>query len=435
MNLLSSSLIAICSLLSAYPQLQYSWPETFQAGEDLLFDTLDLRLSGPCYDVAFFQNEIIFLRPGEETTFLTEMNRPGLETSRPLFSNKEFSCSPAAFSFPENKSNGYYSKKIVLVDQPSVEKIYEMSIANGEASDIKEISFAADSFRYLHPAVSTDGSIMVFSSDRLPTRGGLDLFVSRLTASGWSEPLQLGEFINTSGHDWYPFLDGQNNLWFSSSGHSGYGGYDMYVCSFDGKDWEHPRNLGSTMNGPQDELGISIHPANQVALFSRTKTRGSEGLALMVSLKENASSEKISAHLQDMADPATHAISGIQVAREEKPEAEIKKETETLPESRIIPEPEPEPSVPTDPNKVIFRVQIISSLNPRSFPTVLIEGKSYATHEYLYKGSYRITVGAFNSLDDANAFRLKCLNSGFTQAFVAAFRGSQRETDPSVFKQ
>jgi hypothetical protein len=66
---------------------------------------------------------------------------------------------------------------------------------------------------------------------------------------------------------------------------------------------------------------------------------------------------------------------------------------------------------------------------------VLIEGVSYTTYEYFYKGSFRITVGEFDSAKEANAFKLQCLSSGFKQAFVAAFRGDQRETDPFVFKQ
>jgi len=83
---------------------------------------------------------------------------------------------------------------------------------------------------------------------------------------------------------------------------------------------------------------------------------------------------------------------------------------------------------------VVFRVQIISSLYENSFPTVFVDGKSYSTYEYFYLGSYRITVGKFDSLKDANAFRLRCLDSGFKQAFVAAFRGDKRETDPSIYK-
>ncbi len=90
MSLLTSYLVTICSFLfSAYPQVQSPKPETLQLGERLLFDTLDLQIKGPCFDVAFYQDGIIFLKPGEETTFLTEMDRPGLETSRPLFANKE----------------------------------------------------------------------------------------------------------------------------------------------------------------------------------------------------------------------------------------------------------------------------------------------------------------------------------------------------------
>lgn len=90
-------------------------------------------------------------------------------------------------------------------------------------------------------------------------------------------------------------------------------------------------------------------------------------------------------------------------------------------------------TIPSD--SVVFRVQIITSLYENSFPSVFIEGEIFNTYEYYYMGSYRITVGAFGTLKEAQEFRIKCLNSGFKQAFVAAFRGDTRITDPSVFKQ
>ena len=424
MSVITSYLIAICSLLiSAYPKFQNSEPETIQPGEWLLFDTLDLQLTGPCYDVAFYQNGIIFLKPGEATTYLAQMDQPDPVNSRPLFTNKEFSCSPAAFSFPSNYNRGYYSNKIVRDEKQYVEKIYEMSIDNGEVSDIRQISFDSNSSRHLHPAVSSDNSLMVFSSDRLPTRGGLDLFVTQKTTTGWSEPLNLGESINSSGHEWFPFLDRLNNLWFSSTGHSGYGGYDIFICPYNGKEWGLPQNIGRSINSPQNELGISIHPLKQVALFSRVMRSGSGGMAIMVTLNKDASPRDISLFMQRMADPAAQPVSRIQ------PEPEIKSEPADAMEK------EPGPIVKPDTNRVVFRVQIISSLYESSFPTVMIAGKSYSTYEYYYKGSYRITVGEFDSAADANAFRLYCKSSGFTQAFVAAFRGNKREMDPSVFKQ
>lgn len=90
-------------------------------------------------------------------------------------------------------------------------------------------------------------------------------------------------------------------------------------------------------------------------------------------------------------------------------------------------------TIPDD--SLVYRVQIITSLYENSFPTVFIEGEMYDTYEYFYLGSYRITVGKFDTYEEAREFRLKCLNSGFKQAFVAAFRGDTRVTDPSVFKE
>ncbi len=61
-------------------------------------------------------------------------------------------------------------------------------------------------------------------------------------------PVNLGQSINTSSHEWYPFLDQYHNLYFSSSGHMGYGGYDIYVCFFNGTGWGEPQNLSRNFN-------------------------------------------------------------------------------------------------------------------------------------------------------------------------------------------
>jgi hypothetical protein len=306
-----------------------------------------------------------------------------------------------------------------------MEKIFEMSIAEDRVSGIKQLPFSEDPSRNLHPAISSDGSIMVFSSDRLPTHGGLDLYMSQMTADGWTLPVNLGESINSSGHEWFPFLDRMNNLWFSSTGHAGYGGFDIYLCPFNGEGWGLPRNLGASINGPQNELGFSVHAQKQVALYSRTWPTENRGLATMITLNEealdNAGIDEAAARdiimiIQGMADPVPQTLPA---------------ESETITEAEEI----IEPVTTTDQDQVIFRIQIISSLYENSFPTVLIDGQIYNTYEYNYMGSYRITVGEFTSLEEANAFRLRCLDSGFKQAFVAAFRAGERVTDPSVFKQ
>jgi len=425
MNLIISSLLALCSLfLGVNPGLPGSEADASQPGEWLLFETLDLKQTGTCYDVAFYQDGIVFLKSGEESLYLAPIDSPDATFSRPLFTNENFSCSPAAMSFSGDYSRAYYTRPVMGDEQEYREKVFEMSIKDTEVSGLSELTFTGDPSRNLHPAVSSDGSLMVFSSDRLPTSGGLDLFITRLTADGWSKPLNLGESINSSGHEWFPFLDKMNNLWFSSTGHSGYGGFDIFICPYTGTEWGSPQNLGEVINGPQNELGFSVHPQKQVALFSRAWPSDSRGMSVMLSLNEDAldaagideaSARDIAIIIQGMADSSSQGPPRTQAEPEKKPE--------------------PETIVSSNQNPVVFRVQIISSLYENSFPSVLIDGKSFATYEYFYLGSYRITVGKFDSLKKANAFRIQCLNSGFKQAFVAAFRGDQRETDPSVFKQ
>jgi len=439
-----------------------------QPGDWLRIEALDLKLSGTCYDVAFFQNAILYLKPGVETIYQFPLDNPNPLESRPLFANMDISCSPASLTFSSDYHLGYCTRPVMGQEQLYSEKIFEFSLEEDRISGLVQASFSDDTSRSLHPALSMDGSLLVFSSNRPPSRGGLDLFVTHKTANGWSDPVSLGEAINTSGHEWFPFLDVMNNLWFSSTGHSGYGGFDIFVCPYDGTTWGLPRNLGEPINGPQNELGFSLHPLEQLALFSRTLSGDSAGMAMMVSLNQvaldtagidNPSARNLAQLLLHMADPVSPASipqrqeqEEAQVSRQpqepentqasqQPQEPEKSQESEQQREIRPAPEPvrenppEPRSSMGTANDSVVFRVQIISSLYENSFPTVIIEGQSYETYQYFYMGSYRITVGKFDSLKEANEFKIKCLNSGFKQAFVAAFRGDTRVTDPSVYKQ
>ena len=461
MNLPTLNVLVFCSLLLSNGSFyQGARTGSAQPVEWFHIEALDLQLSSPCYDVAFFRDAILYLKPGVETIYQFPLDNPDPVESRPLFSSMDISCSPAALAFSVDYSSGYCTRPVMGHEQVYAEKIFEFSIEGDHASAWSQAPFSADPSRSLHPALSRDGSFLVFSSDRLPTQGGLDLFVTRRTETGWSDPVNLGGDINTSGHEWFPFLDGMNNLWFSSTGHSGYGGYDIFVCTYDGTTWGLPRNLGEYINGPQNELGFSIHPLKQLALFSRTLPGESEGMAMMVSLNEEAfdaagidepSARNLALLMQRLADPVPQAS----VSRPGRPVSPPVPEPEREPERTQVSGQQQEArqqeaqasagvrenvresasSVNAATEPVIFRVQIISSLYENSFPTVFIEGQSYSTYQYFYMGSYRITVGKFDSLKEANEFRLKCLNSGFKQAFVAAFRGDTRVTDPSVYKQ
>ena len=131
---------------------------------------------------------------------------------------------------------------------------------------------------YTHPALSTDGSMMIFSSNKQGA-GGFDLcFLTRKSGDKWSDPENLGNVINTKSNEMFPALDSANNLYFSSDGHPGFGGYDIFVCRFTGKGWEEPYNLTRVINSPGDEIAFTIdnHKGRHAFFTSASKTNSSQ---------------------------------------------------------------------------------------------------------------------------------------------------------------
>ncbi len=108
-----------------------------------------------------------------------------------------------------------------------------------------------------HPAISEDGTILIFASDMPGGFGGTDLYVSKKgTFERWSEPVNLGNGVNTSEDEMFPFLSG-DHLWFASNGREGLGGLDIYQVQFqNNKVSGVPENVGAPINSSQDDFGL-----------------------------------------------------------------------------------------------------------------------------------------------------------------------------------
>jgi len=120
------------------------------------------------------------------------------------------------------------------------------------------------------------GEAMILSAERDDTYGARDLYVCFKKENGsWSEPMNLGADINTTGEDESPFMaeDGKT-LYFSSDGYKGYGGVDVYV-SFKLDDtwtrWSEPENLGPGINKDGDDEYFSIPSSGQNLYFTRSE--------------------------------------------------------------------------------------------------------------------------------------------------------------------
>ncbi len=115
---------------------------------------------------------------------------------------------------------------------------------------------------------------LLMSVEREDTQGDRDLYVTFMNAdSSWSQPLNLGDVVNTAGEESAPFLASDDKtLYFSSTGFSGYGGNDVYVTrrlDDTWTNWSEPENLGPEINSPLEDLFFNIPASSEFAYYSR----------------------------------------------------------------------------------------------------------------------------------------------------------------------
>lgn len=116
-------------------------------------------------------------------------------------------------------------------------------------------------------APSPSGDSLIFASRRLRGVGGYDLFLIHRTDSGWSTPQNLGPGINTPGNETYPFLAQNGNFYFSSDGHPGYGGQDIFQSQLLLGKWTAPLNLGKSINSFSHDFNYISIPGDSVGYF------------------------------------------------------------------------------------------------------------------------------------------------------------------------
>ena len=117
----------------------------------------------------------------------------------------------------------------------------------------------ADSLSCGHPTIDMTGNLMIFASDLPGGQGGKDLWYTEFNKRDkvWGEPVNLGPTINTSGDEMFPHLTDKKMLYFSSTGHSGMGGLDIFKAEHAAdKTWENVENLKYPLNSAEHDFGI-----------------------------------------------------------------------------------------------------------------------------------------------------------------------------------
>ena len=185
--------------------------------------------------------------------------------------------------FTRNSYNdGYQKDKTGIIRL----KLYKATKKGKEWKNITELPFNSTEYSVAHPALSPDNSQLYFASDMPGTHGLSDIYVVDINADGtYSEPLNLGNQINTEGRDTFPFVSKNGDLYFASDGHLGLGGLDVFVC-IDPNDPAKGNifNVGRPINSKKDDFAFVIDDDTSLGYFTSNRTggRGSDDIYKLI---------------------------------------------------------------------------------------------------------------------------------------------------------
>ncbi len=141
----------------------------------------------------------------------------------------------------------------------------------------QSLSFNNDEYSVAHPALSVDEKTLYFSSDMPGGKGASDLYKVSINDDGsFGEPENMGDHINTEGKETFPFISKNNDLYFSSDGHIGLGGLDVFVTKLEPttKEEKYVINIGKPVNGPKDDFSFIINENSKKGYFSSNRNGG-----------------------------------------------------------------------------------------------------------------------------------------------------------------
>ena len=150
-------------------------------------------------------------------------------------------------------------------------KINKDTIANGTYLKGSEFPYNSKSYSVGHPALTPDSKTMYFISDMPGGSGGTDIYETKWEGGKWAQPTNLGDKINSIGNEMYPYVDSLGNLYFSSNGHKGLGGLDIFKATKNGNAWTKVENMNYPINSSNDDFGFMIYADNKTGFLSSNR--------------------------------------------------------------------------------------------------------------------------------------------------------------------
>jgi outer membrane protein OmpA-like peptidoglycan-associated protein len=249
--------------------------------------------------------------------YVGELNETSTDIKNAVKFSKEVNTKyhEAGVTFsPDNKTMYFtrnnYGKKLKR-DSKGINhlKIYQSKKVEGEWTIATELPFNSDSYSTGHPALSKDGKKLYFVSDMPGSIGDSDIFVVDVLEDGnFSSPKNLGPEVNTEQKEMFPFINGEK-LYFSSNGHTGLGGLDIYEATYDEeRGFSEVKNLGKPINSNKDDFSYIINEETKKGFFASNRD-GGKGFDDLYSFK-HLMVEEIPVNTNAIAGIVTELVTG-----------------------------------------------------------------------------------------------------------------------------
>jgi outer membrane protein OmpA-like peptidoglycan-associated protein/tetratricopeptide (TPR) repeat protein len=193
--------------------------------------------------------------------------------------NNKYNNGPASFArngseiwfCRTNYKNGMFSDR-----QFNTVQLYFCLSQNSDWFQAQPFKYNSEKYSIAFPSISEDGKALYFASDMLGGYGGMDIYVSYKSDTGWTKPANLGPGINTVLDEISPFWNESNStLYFSSQGHIGMGGFDIFSSKKVSGRWSRPNNLRAPINSSKDDYAFSL-VSNTKGYFTSNRDRNSK---------------------------------------------------------------------------------------------------------------------------------------------------------------
>ncbi|MCK0192861.1 OmpA family protein [Arenibacter sp. F20364] len=155
-------------------------------------------------------------------------------------------------------------------------KIFKAVKENGVWTHIEELPFNSESYSIAHPTLSPDEKILYFASDMPGSYGESDIFKVAINSDGtYGTPVNLGNIINTEARETFPYVTSENVLYFSSDGHPGLGGLDIFATKISDSQYIGTvLNVGKPVNSELDDFTFIINEETRNGYFASNRENG-----------------------------------------------------------------------------------------------------------------------------------------------------------------